>query len=80
MVGVLVAWAVGDGDGATVSVGLAALEVCVGMGAVGGTVVAFGDATASTGAGGTTFVAHPRRSIRSRITARITVTIVLNRS
>ena len=80
VVGVLVDSAVGDGDGAIVSVGLAAGEVCVGRGAVGGISVTLGDAIASTAAWGTTFVAHPRSSIRSRMTARIMAMIVLNRS
>jgi hypothetical protein len=34
----------------------------------------------SVWAGTTAFVAHPRRSIKMRMSARITVTIVLNRS
>ena len=63
----------GASDGTTVSV----------ASDVGAASVETGDeerVSVTSGAGVAAFVAHPRRSIRSRITARITVTIILNRS
>ena len=72
VVGVLVGSTVcGTGDGTMVSVASDARIASVETGD--------GDRV-SVWAGAAGFVAHPRRSIRIRMSARITVTIVLNRS
>lgn len=72
----------GTTEGATVSLAtdVGAGSVSVETGDEERVSVTFGTAMDSVGAGVAAFVAHPRRSITSRINARITVTIVLNRS
>ena len=70
----------GASDGATVSVASDVGAASVETGDKERVSVTFGTAMTSVGAGAAAFVAHPRRSITSRINARITVTIVLNRS
>jgi hypothetical protein len=72
VVGVLVGSTVcGTSDGTRVSVASDARTASVETGD--------GDRV-SVWAGATAFVAHPRRSIKMRMSARMTVTMVLNRS
>ena len=70
----------GASDGTTVSVAPNVGAASVETGDEERVSVTFGATMVSVGAGVAAFVAHPRRSITSRIAARMTVTIVLNRS
>jgi hypothetical protein len=81
VVGVLDASTVGGArDGTTVLVASDVGAACVEPGDEERVSVTFGATIVSVGTGVAAFVAHPRRSIISRIAARMTVTIVLNRS
>lgn len=70
----------GTAVGATVSVGLADGVVSIAGATVGGITVAGAADGVSWGAAGMTLVAHPRRSIRSRMIPSMTATTVLKRS
>jgi hypothetical protein len=72
--------AVAAGEAVRVAVASSSVEVAAGIVTEAGGSVAFWIAAISVGAEAAGVSAHPRRSIRSRMAARITVTIVLNRS